>query len=201
MGKKKKFIKLDIAHPIWRYFFTISPLVVVGTKEKKGYDLAPKHLAMPIGFDNYFGFVCTPKHNTYHNILEHRFFSVSFPIPDQVLLTSLTAIPREKNISKFQQIISKIPTVKATTMDTLLLVDSYLHLECSLFKVIDGFGNNSLITGKIKAAAIHPHYIRVSEKDEQQQIKNHPLLAYLADGRFANISETFNFPFPKDFLR
>jgi hypothetical protein len=52
-------------HPVWMRVFTVNPLVVVGTREESGaYDLAPKHLAMPMGWENYFGFVCTPRHNT-----------------------------------------------------------------------------------------------------------------------------------------
>ena len=201
MDKEKEFIKLDVTYPIWSHFFTIAPLVIVGTKEEDGYDMAPKHLAMPIGFDNYFGFVCTPRHRTYHNAIKNKEFSVSFPLPNQVLLASLSALPRTKEISKSDQIIAMLPTIKAKSINALLVTDSYLHLECELFKIIDGFDDNSIITGKIKAASVHPEYLRISEKEEQQQIGKHPLLAYLADGRFATISETYNFPFPKDFSR
>ncbi|NNJ88598.1 MAG: flavin reductase, partial [Eudoraea sp.] len=63
------------------------------------------------------------------------------------------------------------------------------------------FDDNSLIAGKIKAAHVHTDYLRISENDEQEQLKTHPLLAYISHGRFAKISETYNFPFPKDFKR
>ncbi len=201
MSQQKKFITLDVLHPIWSHFFTIAPLVIVGTKEEEGYDMAPKHMAMPIGFDNYFGFVCTPRHGTYQNVLQNKEFSVSFPLPNQVLLASISASPRIESISKSDQIVSALPAIKANKIDTLLVVDSYLHLECELFKIIDGFDRNSIITGKILAASVHPDYLKVSEIDEQEQLGQHPLLAYLADGRFAKVSETFNFPFPKDFSR
>ncbi len=201
MDKQKEFIALDVSHPIWSHFFTIAPLVIIGTKESEGYDMAPKHLAMPIGFDNYFGFVCTPRHSTYQNVLQTKEFSVSFPLPNQVLLASISASPRAEGISKSDQIVDALPTIKANTIDALLVADSYLYLECELFKIIDGFEENSIITGKIRAASVHPDYLKVSEKDEQEQLGEHPLLVYIADGRFAEISETFNFPFPKDFMR
>ncbi len=86
MLEQKEFISLDVLYPIWSHFFTIAPLVIIGTKEGEGYDMAPKHMAMPIGFDNYFGFVCTPRHGTYQNVLKSKEFSVSFPLPNQVLL-------------------------------------------------------------------------------------------------------------------
>ena len=44
-------------------------LVLVGKREPDGgHDLAPKHMSTPIGWDNYYGFVCTPRHHTYGNI-------------------------------------------------------------------------------------------------------------------------------------
>lgn len=201
MNPEKEYITLDISIPIWNHFFTIAPLVIIGTKESGGYDMAPKHLAMPIGFDNYFGFVCTPRHGTYHNVKRHKEFSVSFPLPNQVLLTSLSASRRKGDISKSNQIVDALPTIKTTKIDALLVTDSYLHLECELFKIIDGFDDNSMITGKVCRASVHPDYLKVSEKEEQEQLKEYPLLAYLADGRFATVSETYNFPFPKDFSR
>lgn len=193
------FISLDTQLPIWERFFTVAPLVVIGTKEGRGYDLAPKHMATPLGFKNYFGFVCTPRHGTYHNIRQEKEFTVSFPKPEQIITTSLSATPRNEAISKTTGIVASLPIVKAITMNAPLIKDAYLYFECSLHKIIDGFDDYSLITGKINAAYVHKDYLRVSERDEQEQLKENPLLAYIAHGRFAEISESYNFPFPKDF--
>ena len=77
-----KLIPLATGQPIWDRFFTVFPLVIVGSKEPDGrYDLAPKHLAMPLGWENYFGFVCSPRHGTYHNIRRNAAFTVSYPRP------------------------------------------------------------------------------------------------------------------------
>ncbi len=193
------YYKLDLSNPVWEQIFTVAPLVIIGTKEGDTYDLAPKHLAIPIGFDNYFGFVCTPKHKTYHNVKNTKEFSVSFPLPNQVVLASLSASPRCEENSVTKPIIDILPTLKASTINALFLAESYLFLECKLFNIIDGFNENSIITGTIVAAYCHKDYLKVSEKDQQQQLKENPLLAYIAQGRFASISETYNFPFPKDF--
>jgi len=195
------FTVLDTNFPIWDRIFTVAPLVVIGSKEGEDYDLAPKHMATPVGFGNYFGFVCTPKHSTYQNIKDTGYFTVSFPLPDQVILTSLSASPRCENISKSSSIIEVLPTLKATTIDALMVANSYLYLECELFKIIDGFDENSIITGKIKKAFAKNNYLRISERDEQQQLKDNPLLVYVAYGRFARIEQTYNFPFPRDFKR
>lgn len=196
-----KFYTLDTSIPIWERIFTVAPLVVIGTKEGNAYDLSPKHMATPIGFDSYFGFVCTPKHATYQNIKKSKEFTVSFPLPNQVVLTSLSASPRCDDISKSKSIVEALPTIKATKVDALCIAESYLFLECKLFKTIDGFNENSIITGKIIAAYVDKNYLKESEKDEQQQLKENPLLAYIAYGRFAKITETYNFPFPKNFKR
>ncbi len=87
--------------PIWERVFTVNPLVVVGTRERDGgYDLAPKHMAFPMGWENYFGFVCTPRHATYHNIRRKGASTVSYPRPTQVVLASLAASPREADGTK-----------------------------------------------------------------------------------------------------
>ncbi len=39
----------------------------------------------------------------------------------------------------FKRIIAGLPTIKAKTMDALMVVNSYLYLDCKLFKTIDGF--------------------------------------------------------------
>ena len=195
------FVSLDITEPIWSHFFTVAPLVIIGTKEGVGYDMAPKHMAIPMGFNNYFGFVCTPDHRTYHNVVNNEEFSVSYLLPKQIIQAAISASPRHDSISKSDEIITALPTVNGTHTDTLLMEDSYIHLECKLHKIIDGFDKNSMITGKIISASVHPDYLRVSEKDERDQIASNPLLAYVADGRFASVGETFNFPYPKNFCR
>lgn len=197
----KGFESLDTSRPIWSRFFMIAPLAVIGTREGREYDLAPKHMVTPMGFGNYIGFVCTPEHNTYGNIRKYGEFTVSFPLPDQTLITGLSASPRGEGLGKSEKILDYLPTYKASRVDAPCLKDSYIILECSHFKTIDGFGENSLITGKILKAYVHKDYLRISEQDEQQMMVDHPLLAYVAEGRFALVDETYAFPFPKGFQR
>ena len=195
------FETLDTRLPIWSRFFMVAPLVVIGTREEAGYDLAPKHMVTPMGFDNYIGFVCTPRHGTYRNIARHGVFTVSFPLPDQTLVTSLSALPRCEGLSKSEQILDYIPTFPATTIDAPFLRDAYLLMECTHFKTIDGFGSNSLITGQIQKAFVRDGYLRYHEADDQQLLMESPLLTYIQEGRYAQVDKTFAFPFPKDFAR
>ena len=53
-------VEIGVDKPIWERFLTVAPLVIVGTTEPGGsMDFAPKHMAMPMGWTNLYGFVCT----------------------------------------------------------------------------------------------------------------------------------------------
>ena len=194
--------KVDLAldQPIWNRVFTVAPLVVIGTREGDGYNLAPKHMATPLGWDNLFGFVCTPSHGTYQNAKTEEVFTVSFPLPDQVVMTSLTAQPRCGEDQPTPG-IQALPTEPATEVDGLLLQDSYLALECELDRIVDGFGSWSLIAGRIVAARALRESVRASEVEDERIFQHSPLLAYLSPGRYAEIRETREFPFPAGFKR
>ena len=185
--------------PPWDRVFGVNPLVLVGTREKGGgYDLAPKHMAFPMGWENYFGFVCTPRHSTYHNARREGVFTVSYPRPTQVLLASLAASPRE---GPYKPALDALRTFPASQVDGIFVEDAYLFLECALDRMIDDFGEDSLICGRILATHVHEDYLRVSERDDQDLIQESPLLAYLSPGRFARITESYSFPFPAGFMR
>jgi flavin reductase (DIM6/NTAB) family NADH-FMN oxidoreductase RutF len=191
-------VSIDTDRPIWDHFFTAHTLVVVGTKQSEGdFDLAPKHMAIPMGWQNYFGFVCTPRHRTYLNIKQERVFTVSFPRPTQVVLTSLTAAPRCKDDSKPS--LKALPTIPAPRIDCVFMKDAYLYLECKLSRIIDGFGDNSLIVGKIVGAYVAKEALRSSERDDNDLIFNNPLLVYLAPRRFTTVKDSKAFPFPAQF--
>jgi flavin reductase (DIM6/NTAB) family NADH-FMN oxidoreductase RutF len=124
---------------------------------------------------------------------------VSFPKPDQVVLTSLAASPRCGDHLTEKPILQGLPTVKSKNIDALFLKDSHVYLECSLFKVIQGFGSFGLIAGKITSAWVDEDSKVWSGSDPASLINSNPLLAYIATGRFASIKETHEFPFPKGF--
>ena len=193
-------VELDLTQPIWDRFFSVAPLVVVGTREPDGsYDLAPKHMAMPLGWGNYFGFICTPRHRTYTNIRREQCFTVSFPNPDQVLLASLSAAPRCDRGDK--PALAALPTIPATAIDGICLQDAYLCLECQLDRIVDGFGENSLIAGQIVAARVQPEVLRSRDRDDADLLAQSPLLAYLPPNRYASIDRSFSFPFHAGFKR
>jgi len=193
-------IDLDLEHPIWGRFYTVHPLVLVGTRELDGgTDLAPKHLAMPMSWQNHFGFVCMPAHGTYQNIQRTGQFTVTFVRPSQTVLASLSATPRCEDGDK--PIVSALPTFPASKIDCDFLQDGYLFLECEQQQTVDGLGDNSLIIGNIVNARIAPDAVRNSDQDDQDLLRESPLLAYLYPDRFAEIKATNKLPFPAGFKR
>jgi flavin reductase (DIM6/NTAB) family NADH-FMN oxidoreductase RutF len=197
---RSSLVELDTRHPVWDRFFTVAPLALVGTREADGSDdLAPKHLAMPMSWKNHFGFVCTPRHRTYQNIVRTRTFTVSYPRPDQVMLTSLAAEPRCDDDTKPDlQALQRFP---AARVDAPLVAGAYAFLECELEQIVDGLGDNSLIIGKVLAASVDPVAVRQSDGDDQALLHAAPLLAYLYPGRLAIVADTLAFPFPRGFKR
>ena len=187
-------VALGTEHPVWDRFFHASPLVVVGTREEDGsFDLAPKHMAMPVGWENWFGFVCTPRHATYGNAKREGVSTVSFPRPSQVLSASLASAPRcEGNI---KPALDLLPTRPATKVDGVLLEDASLHFECETDRIIDDFGANSLITGRVVETLVAEDALRDPDRDDAEIFAANPLLVYLAPGRYAEVRDTLAFPF------
>ncbi len=184
--------------PIWSRVFIVAPLVLIGTIEEDGSpDVAPKHMAMPLGWQNRFCFACSPRHATYRNAVARNAFTVSFPLPDRIVETSLAAGGRAADSSKPSLVA--VPTFSARAVDGVLVEGSYLWLECELERVIDGFGENSLVIGDIVAAAADERALRDPERDDADLLHMLPLIAYLSPGRFARTDDTRAFPFPVDF--
>lgn len=197
---KTPLVDLDPGESIWEQIFSVFPLVVVGTREEDGSDdLAPKHLAIPMSWSNHFGFVCTPRHNTYANIARQREFGVSYVRPSQAVLASLAASPRCDDGSK--PVTGALPTFPAEHVGGGFLSDGYLFLECRLKEIYDDFGINSLITGDIVAARVAEDALRDADQDDQDLIRGAPLISYLYPGRFAEIASSQQLPFPAGFKR
>lgn len=198
MANPPGLVALDPNRPAWEQVYTVSPLVVIGTRDEEGYNLAPKHMAFPLSWENYFGFVCTPRHRTYQNAQRHGAFTVSYPRPEQLVLASLAAMSRRESRGE-KPVLDAIPTTPAARVDGVWMTDSLMMLECELERIVDGFGVNSLIAGRVVAGFVDPDALRVSDRDDQELVYRHPLLAYLYPGRYAVVQETFAFPFPLHF--
>jgi flavin reductase (DIM6/NTAB) family NADH-FMN oxidoreductase RutF len=195
----EELVDLSTEAPIWDRVFLVAPLVLVATKEGEGYDVAPKHLALPLGWDNYFGFVCSPSHATYRNLEAHPQFTVSFPGADLILETSMAAGARRPDSSK--PTLAAVPTLPARAVDGVLVAGCSLYLECELDRVVDGFDENSLVVGRVIAASAPRGALRGHDVDDADLLHELRPLVYLAPGRFGVVDRTHEFPRPVGFSR
>jgi flavin reductase (DIM6/NTAB) family NADH-FMN oxidoreductase RutF len=184
---------------VWDRVFTVAPLVLVGSKEPTGrYDIAPKHMAMPLGWGDRYCFVCTPRHATYANVEREREFTVSFPHRFQVVQASLAATQREPDGSKPS--LRALPTFRAQKVDGLLVHGCYLFLECKLDRLVP-FGDEALVVGRIVAASAREEAVRSPDREDDELLRRLPPLAYVGPGRYTAVSDTRSFPFPARFRR
>ena len=200
MTDQDRYHELGLEEPVWERFFSVFPLVLVGTREQDGgHDLAPKHLAMPVSWQNLFGFVCTPRHATYHNARRTGEFTVSYPTPSQLLATTLAASPRCEDGDK--PALMALAVDPARAVDGVVVRDAQIQLECRLEKMVDDLGDNSLIIGRIVAARVSEDAVRAADRDDNELVNRAPLLAYLYPFRFSVIDHSGGFPVPEGFHR
>ena len=184
---------------LWQRVFTVAPLVIVGSKETDGtYDLAPKHMATPLGWEGRYGFVCTPRHRTYGNIERHGAFTVSFPRSFQIVQTSLAA--SERDLDGTKPALEALPTFPARTIDGVLVEGCYLFLECELDRFVE-LDDASLVVGKIVAASAVDDAIRSPDRDDADLLRHLAPLAYVSPSRFVAVDHSQSFPFPASFRR
>ncbi len=192
-----ELVDLAVGPGFWERTFAVAPLVLIGTKEGEGHDIAPKHMAMPLGWDGFYCFVCSPTHGTYQNLLAHPQFTVSFPRHEQIMESGLTAGGRLEGGMK--PTLAAVPTFPARVVDGRLVAGCSLYLECELERILDGFGPNSLVVGRVVAASAPHEVLRGPDVDDADLVHRVGLLAYLAPGRFAVVRDSLSFPFPADF--
>lgn len=193
-------VTLQPDQSFFRTLYTASPLVLIGTREADGSeDLAPKHMAFPLGWSEYFGFVCTPEHSTYQNIERSGVFTVSYPRPEDILDATLAAAPRDREGDKPS--IEGIETVDGDTVDAPADAGAYGVLECELDRIVDGFGRAGLVAGKIVEKHVHTDAYRSSDIEPEALLDQAPILAHLYPDRFAEVNSSQAFPFPEGFER
>ena len=190
-------VELPVGPGMWGRTFAVAPLVLVGTREGDGHDFAPKHMAMPLGWDGFYCFVCSPPHATYRNVRAHPQFTVSFLRPEQIVESSFAAAGRFDDDAKPS--LAVVPAVQARLVDVPAVDGSMLVLECELERIVDGFGPNSLIVGRVVAASAAQDALRGPDVDDADLVHRLGLLTYLAPGRFAVVRDSLAFPYPIDF--
>jgi flavin reductase (DIM6/NTAB) family NADH-FMN oxidoreductase RutF len=193
-----RYVPLNPSEGIWDAFYTLAPLVLVGTIEPDGSpDIAPKHQAMPLGHGSLFGFVCSNQHATYRNAVARGSFTVGFPSPEMVVQTSLAAAPRDAHGDK--PTLDLMSLSPAHVIDGVLVDGCRVHLECGLDRVVDDLDGSSLVVGRVLAAYASERVLRDRADDGLDGAQTSPLLAYVHPGRVAAVHQTKEFPYHRGF--
>jgi flavin reductase (DIM6/NTAB) family NADH-FMN oxidoreductase RutF len=185
---------------LWDRFFTPAPIFLVGTVDADGRpDVAPKHLAMPLGWRDKWCFVCTPRHATYRNAVATGAFTVSYPSADQIVLIGLAAAGRAEDGSKPS--LAALATRPAQYVPGVLVEGARAWLECELDRTVDGIDDASLVVGRVVAAAVAERSLRSPDRDDAELLREAPVLVYLPPHRFATVGESHVLPYPPDLAR
>jgi flavin reductase (DIM6/NTAB) family NADH-FMN oxidoreductase RutF len=196
-GESGGLVRLEQGRWLFDAVFTVAPLVVVGTRDDDGTpNLAPKHMAMPIGWSDRYCFACTPRHRTHGNAVRTGEFTVSFATPEQAVLVGQVAATRGPDAVRGE--LAALGTVPAQEVDGVLVSGAHAALECRLERIVDE-GDASLVIGRIVAAHADPEALRAHDRDDADVVYGAPLIAYVAPGRLARIERTTAFPYPARF--
>ena len=201
MGKHTRddLVTLGEDWPVWDRIFTVNPLVLIGTRERAADTISLRSIwRFPWAGRTTSG-SSAPRVTRPTTTPDARVFTVSYPKPTQIVLASLSATRREGDGSKPG--LYALRTFPASEVDGVFIEDAYLFLECVLDRIVDDFGENSLIAGRVVAAHVSEDYLRTSDRDDNDLIHDSQLIAYLSPGRYACVRDSNSFPFPANFMR
>lgn len=187
-SEPSRYVELDPTDDLFDSFSTVAPLVLVGTLDVDGSpDVAPKHQATALGHTSLFGFVCSPTHATYRNVVATEAFTVGYPPPGMVVAASLAAAPRDAAGAK--PTLDLISLSPARAVRGILVDGCRVQLECRLERLISDLDGSALVVGRVVAAFASQKALDGST----------PLLAYVHPGRVASVHETKEFPYHRGF--
>lgn len=182
-------LSLELKQPLWSRFFSIAPVVLVGTRNEDGsQDLFTTHCVLPLANPNRFAVLVPPSTPTARNAAREGAFAVSFPRPGQVVEASLAA-----NVGP-HPLGDQIPTFQAPAIDAPFLEGAYVHLECEVERTLEELAPDVLVLGKVVGAYVDREFRRMAERDDHDLLVKNPLLAFAIPGRIAKVSDTDAFP-------
>jgi len=180
-------------------YFTVKPTILVTTLGPGNIpNVAPKTQCMDVGRrEEYFAFVCTPKHHTYQNAKANKEFVANYPSPELIQKVSATSQSAEN--------VDEIALVGLTGIPSLVvkpprIKECRVHLECKVVEIKD-LDVASIILGKVvaRSASKEASFERGKAKERINLLSNHPLLAYVYPDHYTTIGSATEFIFPKNY--
>jgi len=196
-------VSFDPSKSVLAQFVHLSPVTLITTICSKGIpDVAAKTQSIPVGREgNFFLFVCTPEHRTYHNVKATKEFVVNYPPQEIIEKIGLTAsIFEDENIDKISRIgLTAIPSLRVKPPR---IAECSIHLECKLVEIRD-HAQYGIIIGNVVAASGNEETVLMQGSATElvnRNLSRNPLLAYITPGHlFSTITEGKKFPLPKKY--
>lgn len=192
--------RVPVDAELWERTLQVAPLALVGTLDPDGaHNLAPKHMVTPVSFGPWLAFSCAPDHTTWKNAVRTGTFTVSFLRPRQVLDATLASGPRDEDGGK--PTLAGIAVCPAEEIEGIWVDGARLALECALDRVVEGLGDNGLLIGRIVAAHVAEGALRSPDRDDEELLRDEPLLVYVHPLRFGVLDQSRELPVHLSFRR
>ena len=180
-------------------YFTIKPIILVTTLGGNGLpNVAPKTQCTSVGRrEEFFAFVCTPKHHTYQNVKANKEFVVNYPSPELIEKVSAS--------SQFAENVDEVALSGLTSISSLVvkpprIKECMAHLECKVVEVKD-IDDVSIILGRVvaRSADREKSFKKGTAEEGIKLLSKHPLLAYVYPDHYTRINTAEKFIFPKNY--
>ena len=135
----QRAIPIPVERPIWGRFFTVAPLVIVGTVEGEGYDLAAEAHGDAARLGQLLLLRLQPRAPDPGQRRADGRLHGQLPAPGRDPRRQPRRPPRAPRTSQ-SPALAAIRTFPAREVHGVLVEDSYLWLECELDRIVDGFG-------------------------------------------------------------
>lgn len=181
---------------VGRFFFEPRGLALVSTLSPGGVpNLAPKTQVMPIGRGNYWAFACCARHHTYQNVQAEGEFVINLPGPELIRQAALAAVDVPPGADEIAA--AGLTAMPSRALRAPSVAECRVSLECRLHQVPDGFGEESLIVGRVVAAVADEAFAST----DPAVLERCPLLVYVHPDYYAAVGRAERFRFPKGYKR
>jgi len=177
-----------------RRFFRPASLVLVTTMSPLGIpNVAPKTQVMPVGRKGYWAFACCDRHHTYQNVAQQGEFVINIPGPELIEQVSRAAAEFPPGADEISG--AGLTAIPSHVVGVPSLAECRVHLECKKERILDGFGEESLIIGEVVAVTVNESLVDAGV----EILEEHPLLVYVYPGHYAGIKGAKRFRFPRNY--
>jgi len=187
-------VSLELERYVGAFFPLPSAVALITTVSPSGVvNVAPKTQVMPVGRHNYWGFACCKQHHTYTNVVEQGEFVVNMPGLELIGKISDASQEFPEGTDELAAIgLCRFPSLQVRVPS---ITECGVHIECVRHTVLDAFGGDSLIIGRVVAARVDSELMLAP----QHTMSKKPLLVYVHPNHYTIIRDFAPFAFPPNY--